>query len=341
MAHAVTFGEIMMRLATPGHQRFIQASEFEITYAGAEASVAVSLAQFGHQASFVSALPTGPLGEAATSHVRYFGVDTSHVVRSKQGRMGVYFLEAGAAQRASQVIYDRAGATIAVTEPSDYDWETILAGKKWFHTTGITPALSDACAQAASEGLQTAKRLGLQTSLDLNYRSKLWSQQRAREVIAPLLKSVDLLVGNEEDAHNVLGITASETDVSRGQVQHAAYESVARQIQEQYGPRWVAITLRESESASVNHWSGCLLADGQFHQSRRYTIQVVDRVGAGDAFCGGLIHGLLSGEGAAESLEFAVAASCLKHSIPGDFNKVTADEVRRLSGGDASGRVVR
>ena len=206
---------------------------------------------------------------------------------------------------------------------------------------GEVMAIRDACAQAASEGLQTAKRLGLQTSLDLNYRSKLWSQQRAREVIAPLLKSVDLLVGNEEDAHNVLGITASETDVSRGQVQHAAYESVARQIQEQYGPRWVASTLRESESASVNHWSGCLLADGQFHQSRRYTIQVVDRVGAGDAFCGGLIHGLLSGEGAAESLEFAVAASCLKHSIPGDFNKVTADEVRRLSGGDASGRVVR
>lgn len=341
MAHAVTFGEIMMRLATPGHQRFIQANEFEITYAGAEASVAVSLAQFGHQASFVSALPAGPLGEAAASHVRYYGVDTSDVVRSNQGRMGVYFLETGAAQRASQVIYDRAGATIAVTDPEAYDWPKILAGKQWFHTTGITPALSDQCAAATRQGLETAKQLGLHTSLDLNYRSKLWSQQRAREVIGPLLASVDLLVGNEEDAHNVLGISAAETDVSRGQVEHAAYESVARQIHEQYGPRWVAITLRESESASVNHWSGCLLADGEFHQSRRYSIQIVDRVGAGDAFCGGLIHGLLAGDASADALEFAVAASCLKHSIPGDFNKVTAEEVRRLSGGDASGRVVR
>jgi len=341
MAQVVTFGEIMLRLATPGFQRFVQANALEVTYAGAEASVAVSLAQFGHPASFVTALPVGPLGDAALGHVRYYGVDVAHAVRSQDGRMGVYFLETGAAQRASQVIYDRAGATIAVTPPEAYDWEKILAGKQAFHTTGITPALSPACADAVRQALRTAKRLGLKTSLDLNYRAKLWTGAQARATIGPLLADVDLLIGNEEDAEKVLGIAAAHTNVQRGELDRGAYQDVARKIHEQYGPATVAITLRESESASVNHWSAALWQSGTFALSKRYTIQVVDRVGAGDAFCGGLLCRLLEGAAPAEALEFAVAASCLKHSIPGDFNKVTRTEVERLAGGEASGRVLR
>ena len=239
------------------------------------------------------------------------------------------------------MIYDRADSTIAITPATAYDWPKLLAGKQALHISGITPALSAQCAQATRQAFATAKQAGLLTSLDLNYRAKLWSREQAKQTIEPMLADVDLLVGNEEDAHHVLGISAAATDVTQGRVEHAAYESVARQIQEKYGCRYVAITLRESESATVNHWSGCLLAQGKFHLSRRYSIHVVDRVGAGDAFCGGLVCGLLEQRPMQESLEFAVAASCLKHSIVGDFNKVTRDEVERLAGGDASGRVQR
>ncbi len=341
MAKAVTFGEIMMRLATPGHQRVSQATSFEISYAGGEANVAVSLANFGHEAAFVSALPRNALADAAVGSLRFFGVDTSRILRTDEGRLGVYFIEAGASQRPSTVLYDRADSAVARAPAAAYDWPAIFAGGDAFHTTGITPALSDACAEAALQALRAARQGGLLTSFDLNYRGKLWSREKARQTVEPMLEFVDLIVGNEEDAKDVLGITAPHTDVTSGHIAHAAYESVARQIQERYGAKMVAITLRESESASVNHWSACLLAGGQFHLSRRYTMHIVDRVGGGDAFCGGLISALLDQTPAPEALEFAVAASCLKHSIPGDFNRVSKAEVLRLCGGDASGRVQR
>lgn len=340
MARAITFGEIMMRLATPGHSRIAQANRFEITYAGGEANVAVSLAHFGHEAAFVTALPENALGDAAVASLRFHGVDTSPIVRGP-GRLGLYFIEHGASQRPSTVLYDRGHSAIAQTPASAYDWKTLFEGRQAFHTTGITPALSPACAQACGEALKTARQMGLLTSFDLNYRAKLWSRDEARQTVEGLLPLVDLVIGNEEDAKDVLGITAEKTDVAGGRIEHAAYESVARQIQERHGARMVAITLRESESASVNHFSGCLLAEGQFHLSRRYTIHVVDRVGGGDAFCGGLIAALLDGAAPVDALEFAVAASCLKHTIPGDFNQVSKLEVLRLVGGDASGRVRR
>lgn len=340
MARSLSFGEIMLRLTPPGFERIIQASRFEASYAGAEASVAVSLKAFGHQAAFVSVLPKNALGDAAAAWLRYYGVDDSAVLR-RDGRLGAYFLEGGAAQRPSTVLYDRAGSAIALAPASSYDWNALLADRQHFHVTGITAALSPACAQATADALRTAKDLGVMTSFDLNYRAKLWSREQARATIEPLLSNVDLLIGNEADADDVLGITAPATDVAEGKIEHASYESVARQIQATYGCRLVAITLRESESASINHWSGCLLAEGEFLLSRRYTMHVVDRVGAGDAFCGGLVAALLDQNSPRDALEFAVAASCLKHSIPGDFNKVSKAEVERLARGDASGRVVR
>lgn len=332
----------MMRLATPGFQRFIQANELDVSYAGGEANVAVSLAAFGHEAAYVTVLPANnPLADAAIAQLRYYGVDTSLVQRSPSGRMGVYFLETGAAQRASRVIYDRSNSAIALAAAEGYDWSKLLAGRQAFHTTGITPALSESCARATFDAFKTARSLGLSTSFDLNYRAKLWSRDQARRTVEPLLAHVDLVVGNEEDAKDVLGIVAERTDVQGGRIEHGAYESVARQIRRRYGSRRVAITLRESESATVNHWSACLLDGDAFFLSRRYTMHVVDRVGAGDSFCGALISALLDPLPPQEALEFAVAASCLKHSIPGDFNKVSRDEVQRLARGDASGRVVR
>lgn len=341
MAKLVTFGEIMMRLATPDHQRIVQATQLEVTYAGAEANVAVSAAALGHEAALVTTLPHGPLGDAAVASLRHYGVDVSQVVRSAYGRLGIYFLETGASQRPSRVVYDRGHSSVAEAPPSSYDWGAILAGRQAFHTTGITPALSEQCATAARSALHQAKQQGLLTSLDLNYRARLWSRDQAKETIEPMLADVDLVVANEEDADAVLGIRADKTDVEQGVLDRAAYEAVARQIQEKYGVARVAITLRESQSASVNHWSACLLDGQQFLISRRYTIHVVDRVGAGDAFTGGLLTGLLDGMSGQDALELAVAASCLKHTIPGDFNKVTREEVERLRGGVASGRVVR
>jgi 2-dehydro-3-deoxygluconokinase len=335
MAGLVAFGEIMMRLATPGHERIIQASRLEVTYAGAEANVAVSVAALGHKAAVVTTLPTGPLGDAAVASLRYYGVDVTFICRTPQGRIGIYFLETGASQRPSRVIYDRADSAIALAPPSTYDWPRILRDRQALHTTGITPALGPSCATAAREALASARRLGLLTSLDLNYRAKLWSRDRARETIQPLLQDVDLVIANEEDADAVLGIQADKTDVGRGVIDRQGYEGVTRKIQEHYGVRRVAITLRESESATINHWSACLLDQDQFLTSRRYTIHVVDRVGAGDAFAGGLIAGLLENMPAQDALELAVAASCLKHTIPGDFNKVSREEILRLCQGDA------
>ena len=341
MAKLVTFGEIMMRLATPGHQRIIQATQLDVTYAGAEANVAVSAAALGHEAALVTALPKGPLGDAAVASLRHYGVDVSQIVRCDEGRLGVYFLETGASQRPSRVVYDRGHSSIRQAPPSSYDWPRILANRQAFHTTGITPALSPYCATAASEALAEARRQGLLTSFDLNYRAKLWSRDQARETIEPMLADVDLVVANEEDAEAVLGIQAAKTDVQRGVLDRGAYEDVARRIRDNYGVQRVAITLRESESASINHWSACLLDGEQFLISRRYTIHVVDRVGAGDSFTGGLLAGLLEGMSGQDALELAVAASCLKHTIPGDFNKITREEAQRLCGGATSGRVVR
>jgi 2-dehydro-3-deoxygluconokinase len=338
---AITFGEIMLRLATPGHQRILQTTSFDVSYAGGEANVAVSLAAFGHEAAYVTVLPKNSLADAAVAWLRFYGVDTSTVIRSDEGRLGIYFLETGASQRASTVLYDRARSAIALAPAATYDWKKLLSGRDAFHTTGITPALGANCAAAARDALRTAKKLGLLTSFDLNYRAKLWSRRKARATVGPLLQHVDLVIGNEEDANDVLGVSAEKTNVAAGQIDRAAYASVARRIRDQYGPRMVAITLRESESASINHWSGCLLAGDEFFLSRRYTIHVVDRVGAGDAFCGGLISALLDKLPPADALEFAVAASCLKHSIPGDFNKVTKSEVLKLCRGEGSGRVVR
>jgi 2-dehydro-3-deoxygluconokinase len=342
MARVVTFGEIMMRLATPGHQRFIQAGQFEVTYAGGEANVAVSVAAFGHDAVFVSVLPEkNPLADAVEASLRYYGVDPSGVLRRDEGRLGIYFLESGAAQRPSKVIYDRAHSAVSLAAPSIYDWPALLSGADAFHTTGITPALGPNCAAVAADALRTAKSQGLLTSYDLNYRGKLWSREQARSTVEPMLADVDLLIGNEEDAKDVLGIVARMSDAARGQILRADYEEVAREIQSRYGCGRVAITLRESESARLNHWSACLLDESGFHLSRRYSIQVVDRVGAGDSFCGGLISALLDGMSGPDALEFAVGASCLKHTIPGDFNKVTREEVLSLVAGNVSGRVVR
>jgi 2-dehydro-3-deoxygluconokinase len=336
----VTFGEIMMRLATPGRLRFAQARELELTYGGGEANVAVSLAHFGLDARFVTRLPKNPFGNAAVSVLRGFGVDTTQVARGGD-RIGIYFLETGASQRASVVVYDRAGSAISEVGPGDFDWDTIFKGADWFHFTGITPALGPKVAEAAKEACRAAKSAGLTVSCDLNYRKKLWSPAQAQAVMTELMEWVDVAIGNEEDAEKVFGIRAAGADVTGGAVASAAYEQVARTLAERFGLRSVAITLRESRSADNNGWSAMLLHEEGALRSRAYDINIVDRVGGGDSFAAGLIYGLATGKPAQDALEFAVAASCLKHSIGGDFNLVSAAEVENLVGGDGSGRVQR
>ncbi len=335
----ITFGEIMMRLATPDRLRFSQARELELTYGGGEANVAVSLANYGLDAAFVTKLPANPFGDGAIQGLRGLGVDTSHIKRGGE-RIGIYFLETGASQRASVVVYDRANSAISTVKPGEFDWESIFAGASWFHFTGITPALGPDVATATIEAAKAAKDLGLTVSCDLNYRKKLWTPAQAQETMHEVIKYVDVAIGNEEDAEKVFGIEAHGSDVAGGQVGGAAYEDVARQVAE-LGPKTVAITLRESFSADKNGWSAMLLHDDKIYNSRRYELQIVDRVGGGDSFAGGLIYGLASGKPAQEALEFAVAASCLKHSISGDFNLVSRGEVEALMGGDGSGRVQR
>jgi len=336
----VTFGEIMMRLATPGRLRFSQAKELELTYGGGEANVAVSLANFGLDASFVTRLPKNPFGDAAVSTLRGLGVDTSHVARGGE-RIGVYFLETGASQRASVVVYDRAGSAVSQVGPGEFDWKTIFEGAGWFHFTGITPALGPRVAEATAEACRAAKEAGLTVSCDLNYRKKLWSPAEAQATMTHLMEWVDIAIGNEEDAEKVFGVRAEGANVTGGSVASAGYEQVARTLADRFGLQSVAITLRESRSADDNGWSAMLLHGGEVLQSRAYDINIVDRVGGGDAFAGGLIYGLATGKSGQDALEFAVAASCLKHSISGDFNLVTAAEVQSLVAGDASGRVQR
>jgi 2-dehydro-3-deoxygluconokinase len=336
----VTFGEIMMRLATPGRLRFSQAKEFEVTYAGGEANVAVSLANFGLDASFVTRLPNNPFGDRAIAILRGLGVDTSHIGRGGE-RIGVYFLETGASQRPSVVIYDRGGSAISQVKPGEFDWQAIFEGADWFHFTGITPALGPDVAEVTREACVAAKEAGLTISCDLNYRKKLWSPAQAQKTMTALMEWVDVAIGNEEDAEKVFSIKAEGADVAGGHVAATGYETVARTLRERFKLQSVAITLRESRSADDNGWSAMLLHEGQVLRSRKYDISVVDRVGGGDAFAGGLIYGLMAGKQGQDALEFAVAASCLKHSISGDFNRVSVAEVESLVSGDASGRVQR
>ena len=336
----VTFGEIMLRLAPKGYYRFVQADRYGATYGGGEANVAVSLANFGLDVAFVTKLPKHEIGQAGVNALRRFGVDTKEIVRGGD-RVGIYFLEKGASQRASKVIYDRAGSAIALAKPEEFDWERILEGADWFHFTGITPALGGHLPRICLDACRTARKKGIPVSCDLNYRKKLWGKEEAGRVMARLCEYVDVCIANEEDAADVFGIRAADTDVTGGKLNRDGYRDVAKQLKERFGFGQVAITLRTSLSASDNEWAGMLYDGKECWFSKTYPVRIVDRVGGGDSFGAGLIYGILEGMGLKESLEFAAAASCLKHSVEGDFNQVSAAEVAALAGGDGSGRVQR
>ncbi len=341
MAKVVTFGEIMLRLATQRRERFTQAREFEVTYGGGECNVAVSLAHFGVDATFVTAIPDNDIGQACINYVRQFGVDTSEIVRQGD-RLGIYFLESGAAMRASKVVYDRAGAAIAELEPGTIDWEQVFSGKDWFHFTGITPAISDTAAAACDEAAAAAKQLGLTVSADMNYRKNLWSPDKAQSVMKPMMKHVDIAIGNEEDAEKCLGVSAEGVDVTSGEIDSEAYRPVVQELVDTFGFKKVGITLRESQSADDNDWSAIYYDGGEIVIGRKYAVRIVDRVGGGDAFSAGVIYGnLQEGWTAQQVLDFAVASSAMAHTFHGDFNLVTVKEVMAVAGGDVSGRVQR
>jgi 2-dehydro-3-deoxygluconokinase len=342
MARFLTFGEIMLRLKTPGHERFFQSPAFEATFGGGEANVAIALANYGMDAGFVTALPDNDIGESAVRELWRFGIDTSHIRRSGD-RVGVYYLETGANQRPSKVVYDRAGSSICEARPGDFDFPGIFDGARWLHITGITPALSASAAELSLEAVAAAKIAGLTVSCDFNFRSKLWKWGKsAPEVMTELVRYVDVGIANEEDCQKSLGIKV-DVDVASGELDTARYEALSAKVLDEYPDMsTIAITLRESYSADRNGWSACLRDASGFMLSRRYEMtDIVDRVGGGDSFASALIYGLNAYEERQQSLEFAVAASCLKHSIPGDFNRVSVAEVERLMGGDASGRVQR
>ena len=336
----VTFGEIMMRLNPEGYQRFVQAEKFEASYAGGEANVAVSLANYGLDAAFVTKLPANPLGEAARNAVRHYGVDTSGIVWGGP-RLGLYFVEKGASQRPSKVVYDRAGSSIALAKRGDFDWKRILKGAKWFHFTGITPALGGDLPEICLDALKACKAAKVKVSCDLNYRGKLWSREQAGKCMAKLVPYVDVLIANEADAADVFGIKAKGTDVDSGKLDKSGYVSVAEQLVERFGVKKVAITLRTSLSAFDNKWAGMLYTGGKAYFSPEYQIHIVDRVGGGDSFGGALIYALAKGMKPQDAINFAVAASCLKHSIEHDFNLVSVAEVEALAAGGGTGRVQR
>lgn len=340
MGKFVTFGEIMLRLSPIGYERFVQAKQFNIFFAGGEANVAASLANYGKDSYYVTKLPAHEIGQAAINEMRRFGIKTDYIVRGGN-RIGVYYCERGASQRPSKVIYDRAGSSIAEAKREDFDWKKIFEGAEWFHFTGITPALSDNCIEITLDALKAAKEAGVTISVDLNYRKKLWSREKAGKVMSELVKYCDVLIANEEDAEMVFGIKAEKTDITEGKLSDEGYMVVAKELYDRFNLKYVAITLRESYSASVNGWSGMLYDGKNYYKSKKYDIYIVDRVGGGDSFCGGLIYGLSSGMDNQTALEFATAASCLKHTIEGDFNMMTVDEVMTLVKGDASGRVQR
>jgi 2-dehydro-3-deoxygluconokinase len=342
MKRVVTFGEIMLRLSPPGFERFLQTPAFVATFGGGEANVAVSLAQFGLESEYITCLPRNAIGDAAIKALRAEGVRTDRIVRGGS-RIGIYFVEAGASQRASAVIYDRAHSAISEMAPEAVDWPAVLDGADWLHVTGITPALGAKGAASTARALAAGRAAGVRVSVDLNYRKKLWTETQAQETMRPLMRNVDIVIANEEDLQSVLGVEVPDTDVTSGQLNIDGYREAAERVTREFGPRMVAITLRESLSASDNGWSA-VLWDAEtrtMYRSQHYDVRLVDRVGGGDSFAAGLIYGLIERRSPEASLEFAVAASALKQTIPGDFNRISVDEVDRLAAGDASGRVQR
>jgi 2-dehydro-3-deoxygluconokinase len=336
----VTLGEIMLRLSTPDFKRFVQADTFDITYGGGEANVSAALCNYGLNGTFVSKVPNNPIGQAAINHLRRYGVDTQFVARGGD-RLGIYFLETGASMRASQVVYDRAGASIADVDASEFDWDKIFDGAEWFHTTGITPALSDKAAALTLAALKAAKAKGITTSIDLNFRKKLWTKEKARVVMTELCEFVDVCIGNEEDADLCLGFKAADTDVTKGELNLDGFKDIFAQMKAKFGFKFIASSLRESYSASDNGWSALVYDGTDFYHTKEYKVRIVDRVGSGDSFASGLIYGLVTGLPMADAAEFGVAASALKHTIPGDLNHATLNEVKELVKGDGSGRVQR
>lgn len=341
MSKIVTLGEIMLRLSSPGQKRFVQSEYFDVVYGGGEANVAVSCANYGHEAYFVTKLPAHEIGQCAVNALRRYGVNTDYIARGGN-RVGIYYLESGASMRPSKVIYDRAGSSIAEAEPADFDFDAIMEGKDWFHWSGITPAISDKAAELTRLACEAAKRHGMTVSCDLNFRKKLWTTEKAQRIMKPLMKYVDVCIGNEEDAKLCLGYVP-QADVEGGKTDAEGYYGIFKGMAEEFGFKYVVSTLRESYSASHNGWKALIYNNKEFYQSKHYDIlPIIDRVGGGDSFSGGLIHGLLTYQGnQAQALEFAVAASALKHTIPGDFNMVSREEVENLAGGNASGRVQR
>ena len=340
MARIITFGEIMMRLNPAGYLRFVQAEGFDATYAGGEANVAVSLANYGMDAAYVTKVPKHEIGQCAVNALRKYGVDTKYMVRGGD-RLGIYFVEKGASQRASKVIYDRAHSAIAQATAADFDWDAIFEGADWFHWTGITPALGGELPAICLEACKAAKAKGVKISCDLNYRKKLWTTAEANKVMSELMPYVDVCIANEEDAKDVFGIEATGTDINAGKLNHEGYISVAQQIIDRFGCEKVAITLRSSISANDNDWAAMLYTEGKAYFSPSYRIHIVDRVGGGDSFGGGLIYATLTGKEPQDAINFAVAASCLKHTIEYDFNLMSVAEVESLAAGNATGRVQR
>ncbi len=340
MARIITFGEIMMRLNPAGYLRFVQAEGFDATYAGGEANVAVSLANYGMDAAYVTKVPKHEIGQCAVNALRKYGVDTKYMVRGGD-RLGIYFVEKGASQRASKVIYDRAHSAISQATAADFDWDAIFEGADWFHWTGITPALGGELPAICLEACKAAKAKGVKISCDLNYRKKLWTTAEANKVMSELMPYVDVCIANEEDAKDVFGIEATGTDINAGKLNHEGYISVAQQIIDRFGCEKVAITLRSSISANDNDWAAMLYTEGKAYFSPSYRIHIVDRVGGGDSFGGGLIYATLTGKAPQDAINFAVAASCLKHTIEYDFNLMSVAEVESLAAGNATGRVQR
>ena len=340
MAKIVTFGELMLRLAPNGYYRFFQNDQMQATFGGGEANVAVSLSNYGMDASFVTKLPSHAIGQAAVNSLRALGVDTKDIVRGGE-RVGIYYLDKGASQRGSVCIYDRAYSAIQLAKREDFDWDKIFDGADWFHFTGITPAIGGDLVNICLDACKAAKAKGVKISCDLNYRGKLWTREEARKAMTELCKYVDVCISNEEDAKDVFGIEAENTDIYGGKLNKDGYKSVAKQLKDTFGFEKVAITLRSSISANDNDWAAMLYDGENYCFSKEYHLHIVDRVGGGDSFGGGLIYALLSGKDTQAAVEFAVAASALKHSIEGDYNRVSVSEVEKLAGGDASGRVQR
>lgn len=340
MAKIITFGEIMMRLQPYGYKRFLQAEAYESTFGGGEANVAVSLAQLGEDVAFLTKLPKGDLGQACVNKLRGVGVDTKYIARGGE-RMGLYFCEKGASQRPSKVIYDRSNSAINSISEDDFDIASMLDNTEWLHFTGITPALSSNVEIFTEKLLYMAKEKGLTISCDLNYRNKLWTREHANTTMSRLMQYVDVLISNEEDCKDVFGIEASKSDINSGSLSIEGYAEVAKIVSEKFGVKKVAFTLRESLSASINNWSAILVDNGEVFASKKYLINIVDRVGGGDSFGAGLIFSLINGKTSQYAIDFAVSASALKHTIEGDFNYATLEDIEKLLKGDASGRVQR